>query len=78
MAIKVDKEWLREMVERQGDTPEPAPYVTYGDLEILAQRRAERIARQQVNGNGSHTTKGDEKSVFTASETVDRVVKKSP
>ena len=60
MDLKIDGEWLKRMVELQGDIPDPAPYLTLRDVQIMEARRAEREAAEQnghqnghSNGNGN-------------------------
>ena len=50
MNWKTDLEWIRRMDELQGDIPDPAPYRTRRDNQILEARRIE----QEATGRNGH------------------------
>jgi hypothetical protein len=65
--MKIDPDWLREMMERQGDISDPAPYRTRRDEEILRQRQAELTTPQGTNG--THVKEKSADSLHTGPET---------
>ena len=76
MPMKIAPDWLWKAIQKQADdVSDPAPFVTRRDLQILAQRKAEREARQKTNGNGSHVSDSEAPAV---PESIARPARTSP